>query len=791
MAQTKKTSIRRQQVRRQRAERTASVWERFRAGVGLWPVFVAAVFALVATGIALYGKQSPNYAIGQKVTQAIIARVDFQWVNDAQTEQNRQAARAAAPSYYHINHEFIDSVALSIQTLYQDAKAAESAEAFIEAAAKNGWDASPELFGDLRSLMDEQGAQAYAGWVESLRERLRKRYTFRPADRKDRQPPASGPTVRVIPYDPRQPEAEKEEPIEVAGLHLVPVSNASLMEVLAGELTRRAGFTGSVLRPAVIVMLARRLTAEPLLLYDKARTEEAMQEMADAVETVVISFKRGQPIVSPAASGEDLLLANEHLGILKTEDEQYRALLSSDDPAAGPLRERLYLERAGLAAIMVILSVGLFLQVGLYQRRILEVRTRTIALVVLVLGMLALARVIDIRLQRQELTLLPAVVAAACLAIAYPRRFAVGTMAIVALLMVLTIRADVGLLVTLVVGLSMTVYLLDDIRSRTQIISAGVLTGAAVFVVTFAFGLADRQAVAFTAARAGLAGCSTIAAALVVQGVLPFIERAFKIATSMTLLEWSSADRLLLQRLAREAPGTYNHSLVLGTMAEAACDAIGANGLLVRVGSLYHDIGKIHKADYYAENQEASISRHDKLAASMSLLIILGHVKDGIELAREYGLPKVLHPFIAEHHGTTVVRYFHHKASEEQPKKASGKHDREVSESEFRYPGPKPRGKESAVLMLCDGVEGAVRALAEPTAGRIESVVHQVLMDRLNDGQFGDCDITLKELQTVEESLVKSLCTFYHGRVTYPKTRPDKGEAARSEDDEPGQRKRA
>jgi membrane-associated HD superfamily phosphohydrolase len=155
----------------------------------------------------------------------------------------------------------------------------------------------------------------------------------------------------------------------------------------------------------------------------------------------------------------------------------------------------------------------------------------------------------------------------------------------------------------------------------------------------------------------------------------------------------------------------------------------------------------------------------------MSLLIILGHVKDGLELARDYKLPTVLHPFIAEHHGTTVVRYFHHMASEKAAQTASGKHDREVAEAEFRYPGPRPRSRESAILMLCDGVEGAVRALPEPSPGRIESVVHQIVMDRLNDGQLDDCDITLREVRLVEESLVKSLCAIYHGRVSYPKTR--------------------
>ena len=260
-----------------------------------------------------------------------------------------------------------------------------------------------------------------------------------------------------------------------------------------------------------------------------------------------------------------------------------------------------------------------------------------------------------------------------------------------------------------------------------------------------------------------------MAAAFVLSGILPFIERIFRIATSLSLLEWRDPTRPLLQLLAREAPGTYNHSLVVGTLAEGACERIGANGLLAQVGALYHDIGKIQKPDYFVENQEGQVSRHDNLAPTMSLLIILGHVKDGVEMAKEYKLPRVLFQFIEEHHGTTVVRYFHHMANEKQPRIASGKHDREVPEAEFRYNGPKPRSRESAVLMLCDGVEGAIRAVHEPTPSRIESVLHQVVTNRLNDGQFDDCDITLKELRQVEDSLVKSLCAIYHGRVAYPK----------------------
>jgi len=374
-----------------------------------------------------------------------------------------------------------------------------------------------------------------------------------------------------------------------------------------------------------------------------------------------------------------------------------------------------------------------------------------------------------------ELVLLPSLIAASVTAIAYPRRFAVGAMCILAVLTATVVRNHLPFLLMLLLGVAATIYQLDEVRSRTKLLKVGAVAGLAVMGACAGGGLSEGQTLEYLLQHSLWAGGCALMAAFVLSGTLPFIERMFHVATSLTLLEWRDPTRVLLQLLAREAPGTYNHSLVLGTLAEAACERIGANGLLAQVGALYHDIGKISRAAYFTENQEGRISRHENLAPTMSLLIILGHVKDGLEMARQYRLPRVLHEFIAEHHGTTVVRYFHRAATEKQPLVASGRHDREVAESDFRYGGPKPRTRESAVLMLCDGVEGAVRALSEPTVGRIEGTVHQIVTDRLNDGQFDDCDITMREIGLVEQSLVKSLCGLYHGRVAYPRARGKAG----------------
>ena len=236
----------------------------------------------------------------------------------------------------------------------------------------------------------------------------------------------------------------------------------------------------------------------------------------------------------------------------------------------------------------------------------------------------------------------------------------------------------------------------------------------------------------------------------------------------MTLLDYSDANQPLLKRLAMEAPGTYSHSLLIGSIAEAAAESIGRNGLLCRVGAYYHDIGKINKPGYFVENQLGSISWHKELSPAMSQLIIAGHIKDGMELAKEYGLPAVLRQFIETHHGTTLIEYFYNEAIKQHGQNDSS--DSPVpSEGEFRYPGPKPRTKEAAIVMLADAVEGTVRTLAEATPNKIEAVVHNMAMKRLQDGQFDECDLSLRELSRIEASMSKTLAAHHHGRIAYPK----------------------
>jgi hypothetical protein len=261
------------------------------------------------------------------------------------------------------------------------------------------------------------------------------------------------------------------------------------------------------------------------------------------------------------------------------------------------------------------------------------------------------------------------------------------------------------------------------------------------------------------------------------------VERVFDVATGLTLIELRDPRQPLLRELQLRAPGTYTHSLNVATIAEAAADAVGADPLLTYVGALYHDIGKMNKPEYFVENQSGGPNKHDRLSPAMSLLVIVGHVKDGVELAREFRLPVSLRHFIESHHGTTLVEYFFHRARKQaigqaskgpdgKPKDPAMASEPEESqmpdEFEYRYPGPKPRTREAAILMIADAVESAARTLDDPTPSRVDGLVRAISTRRLTDGQFDDCAITLSELNRICESVSRTVASLHHGRIQYP-----------------------
>lgn len=243
---------------------------------------------------------------------------------------------------------------------------------------------------------------------------------------------------------------------------------------------------------------------------------------------------------------------------------------------------------------------------------------------------------------------------------------------------------------------------------------------------------------------------------------LKVFENLFNVMTNFSLLELSDFNHPLLKRMILDSPGTYHHSLFVSNMAESAADAIGANALLVRVGAYYHDIGKLEKPEYFTENQIFETNKHDRLEPTMSRLVILNHVKNGIDLARKYKLNSIIVDFILQHHGTSLMHYFYQKAI------AEAEEGRKIEEQTFRYPGPKPQTRETAIVMLADSVEGACRAMDEPTPPRIEDTVRKIVNNKFIDGQLDECNLTLKDLDRICATFSRTLSAMYHSRIKYP-----------------------
>ncbi len=244
-------------------------------------------------------------------------------------------------------------------------------------------------------------------------------------------------------------------------------------------------------------------------------------------------------------------------------------------------------------------------------------------------------------------------------------------------------------------------------------------------------------------------------------GTLPFLENAFGITSAVKLLELSNPNQLLLRKLMLDAPGTYHHSIIVGNLAEAGAEAVGADSLLARVGANYHDIGKLKRPYFFIENQLTSDNPHDKLSPTLSALIITSHVKDGLEIAQEHRLPSSITAFIAQHHGTSLLSFFYNKAMDESSEK-------KADETTYRYEGPKPQTRETAIVMLADCAEAAVRSMPNPTAGKIEGLIRQIIKDKLADGQLDECDLTLKDLDKVALAFSRVLTGIFHTRIEYP-----------------------
>jgi cyclic-di-AMP phosphodiesterase PgpH len=732
-----------------------------------------AICFVFLTGLvfSLLSWQAPfPYRLGDDVPNGMLARVDFTRINQDKTELARIERINHEPPVFRTipdRAQRLDNLAIDLRrNLSELLEVTRFDDLPYETRAAFGWIASgPAAFDPQTQNFEEE-------W-KNLREEIRPSDSAgQPIDDLCGQfSKFIAPLIKVGILDqtelsrPRQKISLNDQIIITsrADEKHAPISAA---DAVLDELLKATGSLGSQWKSFPLLAAKQSILEKwiknrvsPSLEFDPVATNQRINQAQALTPPVKDTYKRGTLLVPPGSK-----ITEEYRDVLHAQYEELERQVR--------LPERII--RLITVFLLLIVLGGL---IGYYlvrnERRLAtNVRRLTVYLVVVTLS-IVISRLLSFDPWRAEVV--PVLCTVMILAIAYNQVLAALTGFSMTLVVTLAIGADVGHFVVLMSAIAASVVPLNNVSNRMKMVNVGF--GAALTFLFVSLGTEIIETQKFSQLWAdpehrfllnGLRGAGwCFLSGFLVSGSLPFIENLFGVVTDISLLELSDVSHPLLQGLIQKAPGTYSHSNGVATIAETAADAIGANGLLCRVGAYYHDIGKLMKPHYFIENMMAGqTSRHESLNPAMSALVIIGHVKDGVELAHQHNLPDQLIDFIEQHHGTTLVEYFFHAATrlaESQPD-----HRFDVQESAFRYPGPKPQSREAAVLMVADAVEGASRTLAEPTPKRIETLVHEISMKRLLDGQFDESSLTLSELAVIEDSLTKSLIGIHHGRIKYP-----------------------
>lgn len=713
-------------------------------------ILVAAVYVIAGSTLIIWARGEAMLSAGQIMRNTFAARVSFDVFDESSTRARKEVAMQQAPRLYAEIEKTTGPLRQSILGLPR-AVANRSSLGEINETLVRSFNLTPATLQALHQFTDETG-EATPEWTRIVDEFFDRAVISRPIIDSDRW--QLEPTLGPVPIKLKLADGSTRT---VAVGDLID-ADGDWPEALRLQLA--APFP-QPLRDSIIHRL--RLERHPTFQFDEAASQQAARRAADSVPDQIVHYKKGIVLYT---RGDRLtpeqvqLVTAEHAAFLESQDE---------------LLPR-WVGRLGVAGLVALIAGALGSYLTIFYSRVLSRPRHLFAMSLMSITALALTALATRAMPQATILaiLAPTLLLTVIVHVAFGRHMAIGVSAIHALLVCFALDLGISALILMLVGSSVIVACLADIRDRHTLVRAGVMTGAVVGVGAilrsiWSLPMIDPSAFWQAALYDGMFAASAgVLVGVFSLGVLSTVERIFDVTTGLTLVELRDPKQQLLRELQQRAPGTWNHSQQVAAIAEAAAEAIGANSLLTYVGSLYHDIGKMNKPQYFVENQDDGLNRHEKLSPAMSLLLIVGHVKDGLEMAREWGLPKPLHHFIEAHHGTTLVEYFYQVAKE---RAESGKTHDDVNEVAYRYPGPKPRTKEVAIIMLADASESASRTLSDFSATRIEQLVRGLGQKRLLDNQFDECNLTLRELTQIEDSIIKSLCAIRHARIAYP---PDK-----------------
>lgn len=477
---------------------------------------------------------------------------------------------------------------------------------------------------------------------------------------------------------------------------------------------------------------------EPNFFYDKEKTDELIKETLKQVPPVMI--KKNQIVVS---EGEPVTAHQlELLGTLG---------LLSDSASA------LYI----YIALGVLVIIVMYLQYGYIHKYYTAINKEFSKIV-----MISILNVFPVILARLFGMMSNYIIPLACMPMLITLLLNYKISLVFSMLNVILIGGAVGfnpnIIILAILNVVLGGTLLRKMQQRNDILYSSITVAVLSSILTFSVGTLTTNNFMEILADSTFAAAGAILSGILTIGVLPFFESTFDIVTNAKLLELSNPNNPLLKKLLMEAPGTYHHSILVANLAELAAEQVGGNPLLARIGAYYHDVGKTKRPYFFRENQFGKKNPHDRLKPEVSSKIIISHVKDGSELAKEYNLPKTIHDFIVTHHGETLVKYFYLTV------KNNSENPGEVKEEDFKYPGPKPMSKEQGIVMLADSTEAAVRSINEPTEEKIEKMVNNIIDDKLATGQLDNCDLTLRDISKIKKCFLKALNGIHHERIEYP-----------------------
>jgi putative nucleotidyltransferase with HDIG domain len=761
-------------------------WQRSDKADGSIRIVMAVVAAVAMLVLCQTWRPPFAYRANEIPDRDLVTRVSFDVIDDEQTEAERDRRAAEQIAYYRKRSEPLNQLRFALKNqlfLVLDSPSFDQMTEeeqmafgeFYEGDETAGPNDSPAVrFAVLKTVLagDPELTKVDEALGIALQENYQKGLLqgLQHSAREGNQE-----RIRVYPLD----QPSEIEFVELSDARIAQAKDG-IETQLKEQFRQRFEAEGSQKVAQMIYdWLVERLPDFQTLTYDAELSEKARAEAAATVDPVMMTYSSG--IDALADAGAPLEAAE--LSLLKREWEEI----------VGQMRWADILTRVAAYAGMI---AALYLLCGSYiffvdDRRLVLDHWKFAKLLGVMVATVTLGYLASRDQWRGEL--IPLVLGSIVAAVVYGRELALLLMAAASVSMTLFLGGDLSDLVMMAAACTSCTLLLGRIRSRTHllyvgaisaiitiltVVGVGIVTGGTISIGMMAseigslgsmesMGQDQRFNMVLTGllSKAVWAGFCILVSATAMTTLLPLVERGFGVQTDLSLLELGDASHALLRRLAQRAPGTYNHSINVASIAESAADAIGANGLLVRVGAYFHDIGKMFKPEYFVENQSAGVNQHDSLQPAMSTLVIIAHVKDGADLARSHHLPTPIIDFILQHHGTTLVEYFYREAARRSEENPNGE---AVSDKDFRYPGPRPQTLEAAVMMLADAVESASRTLVDPTPARIKGLVDSIAQKKMADGQFDECGLTFRQLDRIRQSLVKSLTAIYHARVKYP-----------------------